>query len=208
MIRTLLLLTLAVSSSNAITNLRTRSKLKDSPKSFVVSTNYEDEPTNEAESGSNAHVVSSTDKNGDGYVVVSRTEGQQHTHNIDSSSSDAPSGPESSDENCEDLLFSLTEALEKLQSDKELFAQKADDDQVYYYPGRDEDQDDGSIDTKIAKAEQELEDARARCEGATAGEEDDATAPEEDAEASGMEETTEEQAEVTENLEDSTGPEG
>ena len=77
------------------------------------------------------------------------------------------SGPES-DENCEDLLFSLTEALEKLQSDKELFAQKADDDQVYYYPGRDEDQDEGSIDTKIAKAEQDLADARARCEGATA----------------------------------------
>ena len=47
MIRTLLLLTLAVSSSNAITNLRTRSKLKESPKSFVVSTNYEDEPSTE-----------------------------------------------------------------------------------------------------------------------------------------------------------------
>lgn len=39
----------------------------------------------QAESGSKAHVVSSTDKNGDGgYVVISRTGGQKHTQNIDS----------------------------------------------------------------------------------------------------------------------------
>eukprot|EP00938_MAST-03A_sp_MAST-3A-sp1_P003556 g3556.t1 len=84
MIRTLFVLITLALSSNAITKLRTRQSHKEGPKTLVVSTNYDHEPSDEAESGSKAHVVSSTDKNGDGgYVVISRTGGQKHTQNID-----------------------------------------------------------------------------------------------------------------------------
>ena len=62
-----------------------------------MSTNYdEDEQVSNAEGEHhNAHVVSSTDKSGDGYVVVSRTEDQKHTHRIDDSDDSlSSSGPE------------------------------------------------------------------------------------------------------------------
>ena len=94
----LLLLVVTFSCLSMMTNaIRTNSLRTRSPKSFVVSTNYdEDEQVSNAEDSGehNAHVVSSTDKSGDGYVVVSRTEDQKHTHRIDDSDSLSSSGPE------------------------------------------------------------------------------------------------------------------
>eukprot|EP00940_MAST-03C_sp_MAST-3C-sp2_P002041 g2041.t1 len=177
---------------------------KYGPMTFEVSNNFSEDTEKDeekSEPGHNARVVSSNylshddeGEEGQGYFVASRTEGNDYTHHLP--------GPTHEDigesDNCEDELFDLTSKLEKLQSDKKMLSSKSDSDQTYYFPGRDED-DDLTIDAKIAKVEKALEELKMRCDGLSTG----PTGPTGPTAPSGPEETTE-----SADYDESTGPSG